>query len=147
MEVSPSLVNINHKGNWLGKFWNDFRGWTKNWLEWDSNQRPPNERAGALPTELSSPMLAVSLFCQYLRSGMTVRSHTTVNRENSENHAQFSVCKHIVLNFSCYNRNQLSHNLHFVLFGYSFLDYDHSGQNHSGWLILNGQTVGGLTIL
>ncbi len=43
------------------------------------NQRPPVERADALPTELSSPMLAVSLYCQYLCSGVPVRSHTTVN--------------------------------------------------------------------
>ena len=45
-------------------------GWTKkNWPERDSNLRPPDWRAGALPTELSSPILAVSLFCQYLCSG------------------------------------------------------------------------------
>ena len=30
------------------------------------NLRPPDWRAGALPTELTSPILAVSLFCQYL---------------------------------------------------------------------------------
>ena len=33
------------------------------------NMRPPDWRAGALPTELTSPILAVSLFCQYLCSG------------------------------------------------------------------------------
>ena len=47
-------------------------GWTKkNLLERDLNLRPPDWRAGALPTELStcSPTLAVSLFCQYLCSG------------------------------------------------------------------------------
>ena len=36
--------------------------------------------SSALPTELaSSPMLAVSLFCQYRCFGVPVRSHTTVN--------------------------------------------------------------------
>ena len=45
-------------------------GWTKKkWLERDLNLRPPDWRAGALPTELSSPTLAVSLFCQYLCLG------------------------------------------------------------------------------
>ena len=45
-------------------------GWTKkNLLEWDLNLRPPDYFAGALPTELTSPILAVSLFCQYLCSG------------------------------------------------------------------------------
>ena len=34
----------------------------------DLNLRPPDWRAGALPTELTSPILAVSLFCQYLCS-------------------------------------------------------------------------------
>ena len=33
----------------------------ENWLERDLNLRPPDWRAGALPTELSSPTLAVSL--------------------------------------------------------------------------------------
>ena len=49
----------------------------ENWLERDLNLRPPDWRAGALPTELSSPTLAVSLFCQYLCSGAPVRSHET----------------------------------------------------------------------
>ena len=45
-------------------------GWTKtNWRERDLNPRPPDWRARALPTELSSPTLAVSPFCQYLCSG------------------------------------------------------------------------------
>ena len=45
-------------------------GWTKtNLLERDLNLRPPDWRAGALPTELTSPILAVSLFCKYLCSG------------------------------------------------------------------------------
>ena len=49
-------------------------GWTmKNLLERDLNLRPPDWRAGALPTELhvhvTSPILAVSLFCQYICSG------------------------------------------------------------------------------
>ena len=48
-------------------------GWTKkNWLERDLNLRPPDWRAGALPTELhvTSPtfILAVSLFCQIKNS-------------------------------------------------------------------------------
>ena len=69
---------INHKGNWLGKFLDKF-GWTKkNWLERDLNLRPPDWRVRALPTELSSPTLAVSLFCQYLCSGAPVRSHETI---------------------------------------------------------------------
>ena len=33
----------------------------ENWLERDLNLRPPDWRAGALPTELSSPTLVVSL--------------------------------------------------------------------------------------
>ena len=41
----------------------------KNLPEGDLNLRPPDWRAGALPTELTSPILAVSLFCQYLCSG------------------------------------------------------------------------------
>ena len=42
-------------------------GWTKkNLLEWDLNLQPLDGRAGALPT---APILAVSLFCQYLCSG------------------------------------------------------------------------------
>ena len=44
----------------------------ENWLERDLNLRPPDWRTGALPTELSSPTLAVSLFCQYLCSGAPV---------------------------------------------------------------------------
>ena len=44
-------------------------GWTKkNLLERDLNLRPRDWRAGALPTELTSHILAVSLFCQYLCS-------------------------------------------------------------------------------
>ena len=56
-------------------------GWTKkNLLERGLNLRPPDWRAGALPTELSSPTLAVSLhvFCQYLCSVVPVRSHETI---------------------------------------------------------------------
>ena len=33
MRLFVSDININHKGNWLGKFWNDFWGWTKNWVQ------------------------------------------------------------------------------------------------------------------
>ena len=49
-------------------------GWTKkNLLERDFNLRPPDWHAGALPTELSSPILAVSLLCQYLCSGSAIQ--------------------------------------------------------------------------
>ena len=52
---------INYKGK-LGTFLDKF-GWTKtNLLERDLNLRPPDWSAGALPTELSSPILAVSLY-------------------------------------------------------------------------------------
>ena len=45
-------------------------GWTKKkLLERDLNLRPPDWHAGAPPTELTSPILAVYLFCQYLCSG------------------------------------------------------------------------------
>ena len=47
-------------------------------LERDLNLRPPDWRAGALPTEVSSPALAVSLFCQYRCSGTPIRSHETI---------------------------------------------------------------------
>ena len=47
-------------------------GWTKkNLLERDLNLRPPDWRAGVLPTELTSAILAVCLFCQYFCSGGT----------------------------------------------------------------------------
>ena len=53
--------------NWFKKI---IVEWTKkHWLERDLNLRPLDWRAGALPTELTSPTLAVSLFCQYLCSG------------------------------------------------------------------------------
>ena len=67
-------------------------GWTKkNWLERDLNLRPPDWRAGALPTELSSPTLAVSLFCQYLCSGAPVRSHETIYCPLARDHAQVTI--------------------------------------------------------
>ena len=62
---------MNHKGNWLGTyiFLKINFGWTKkNLLERDLNLRPPDWRAGALPTELTSaiigglPILSISLF-------------------------------------------------------------------------------------
>ena len=46
--------------------------WTKKkLLKRDLNLRLSDWHAGALPTELTSPILAVSLFCQYLCSGGT----------------------------------------------------------------------------
>ena len=57
---------INHKGNWLGTFLDTFLMNKQKLLERDLNLRPPDWRAVALPTELTSPILAVSLFCQYL---------------------------------------------------------------------------------
>ncbi len=39
-------------------------------------------------TEPSSPMLAVSLFCQYLCSGVPVRSHSTCNCSIARDHTQ-----------------------------------------------------------
>ena len=51
------------QSSWL---WINF-GWTKKKLPVrDLNLRPPDWRAGALPTELTSPILAVFLCCQYL---------------------------------------------------------------------------------
>ena len=61
----------------------------ENWLERDLNLRPPDWRAGALPTELSSPTLAVSLFCQYLCSGAPVRSHETIYCPLARDHARY----------------------------------------------------------
>ena len=67
-------------------------GWTKkNWLGRDLNLRPPDWRAGTLPTELSSPTLAVSLFCQYLCSGAPVRSHETIYCLLPRDHAQVTI--------------------------------------------------------
>ena len=44
----------------IGSFFKNNLGWTKEYLiEWDSNQWPPDKHAGALPTELSSPMLTI----------------------------------------------------------------------------------------
>ena len=57
---------ISHKGNWLGTFFDQF------WMDKEKFTRvgfePVDWCAGALPTELTSPILAVSLFCQYLCS-------------------------------------------------------------------------------
>ena len=61
------MVWVTNKGNWLLHFKDKF-GWTKTnllILERRLKLRPPDWRAG----ELSSPTLAVSLFCQYLCSG------------------------------------------------------------------------------
>ena len=56
-------------------------GWTKkNLLERDSNLRPPDWRAGALPTELSSPTLAVSIYCPLARD----HAHVTIQPGNRQ---------------------------------------------------------------
>ena len=86
-------------GFWKFLFFNNFTnpnldkfGWTKKKiLERDLNLRPPDWRAGALPTELSSPTLAVSLFCQYLCSGAPVRSHETIYCPLARDHAQVTI--------------------------------------------------------
>ena len=41
--------------------------------------------------ELTSPTLAVSLFCQYLCSGAPVRSHTTTYCPLARDHAQVTI--------------------------------------------------------
>ena len=67
---------MNHKGNWLGTFLDKF--WMnkyKNLLEQDLKLRPPDWRAGALPT---SPILAVSLFVNIFVQRAPVRSHETL---------------------------------------------------------------------
>ena len=51
----------------------------------------PNWRAGALPTELYSPTLAVSLFFQYLCSGASVRSYGTIYCPLARDHAQVTM--------------------------------------------------------
>ena len=58
---------INHKGNWLGTVFRSI--WMNKEKLRDFNLWPSDWHAGALRTELSSPTLAVSLFCQYLCSG------------------------------------------------------------------------------
>ena len=59
---------INHKGNWLGTllgtFWLNKICFTTVGFEHSTS----DWRAGALPTELTIRILAVSLFCQYLCS-------------------------------------------------------------------------------
>ena len=64
---------------------------TKDLPERDLNLRPPDRRAGALPTELSSPTLAVSLFRQYPCSGAPVRSHETIYCPLARDHAQVTI--------------------------------------------------------
>ena len=67
-------------------------GWTKkNLLERDLNLRHPDRRARALPTDLTSPILAVSLFCQYLCSGPPVTSHETIYCPLARDHAQVTI--------------------------------------------------------
>ena len=66
----------NETATWIKNF-----GWAKkNLRERDLNLRPPDWCAGPLPTELTSPILAVSLFCQYLclgeGGGAPIRSHS-----------------------------------------------------------------------
>ena len=74
----------------LMKLWNlIFEKWTKkNWLERDSNWQPPEYRTGALPTELSSPMLVVSLIVNYLCSFGSQKpwnhSHTAISQGSFE---------------------------------------------------------------
>ena len=54
---------MNHKGNWLGTcldtFWMNKETFTRAGFE------PATSGPGAPPTELTSPILTVSLFCQY----------------------------------------------------------------------------------
>ena len=59
---------MNHKGNWLGTFLDNF------WMNKEKFTRVGFEPATSglkVPTELSSPILAVSLFCQYICSAGT----------------------------------------------------------------------------
>ena len=44
-----------------------------------------------MPTELTSPIFAVSLFCQYLCSGAPVRSHSTICCPLYMDHAQVTI--------------------------------------------------------
>ena len=72
IHVSVHAVTLHYKVEYVRTFSKWF--WVepkKNWLEWDSNQRPPDWWAPALSTELhvSSPILAISLFCPYLCLG------------------------------------------------------------------------------
>ena len=55
------------------------------WLERDLNLRTPDLRASALTTELTNPVLAVSLFCPYLffflgggRQSEVIQPYTTL---------------------------------------------------------------------
>ena len=73
-------------------FWINF-GWTKkNWLERDMNLRPPHWRAVALPTELTSPVLAVSL----------VRSHETMYCPLARDHAQVTIQPNFIVTYLQY---------------------------------------------
>ena len=72
--IGYCTFNININEMKVKQYLNKF-GWTKkNWLERDLNLQPPDWRAGALPTELSSPTVAVSLFCQYFFGGASQKS-------------------------------------------------------------------------
>ena len=44
------------------------------------NVQPPDQCAGALPTELSNPNLSISLICQYLCSGMPVSKKILISQ-------------------------------------------------------------------
>ena len=80
---------INHKRNWLGNTFLDKFGWTrKDLLERNFNLRLPDWRAGALPTELSSPTLAVYL---YPCSGAPAISHETIYCPLARDHAQVTI--------------------------------------------------------
>ena len=65
--ASTSMLTLLESIYNLWKLIVESKPWTKkNWVEQDLNLRPPDWHAGALPTELTSPVLAASLFCQYL---------------------------------------------------------------------------------
>ena len=59
-----------------------FFGWTKtNLLERDLNLRPPDWRASALPTELTSPILVVYFVNIFVRGGGGGASQKSWNHE------------------------------------------------------------------
>ena len=69
-------------------------GWTKkNLLEQDLNLRPPDWRAGALPTELTCPILywRSPYFVNIFVRGAPVRSHETIYCPLARDHAQVTI--------------------------------------------------------
>ena len=52
---------MNHKGSWLGTYLDTFWMNREKLSRADLNLRPPDWRTGALPTELSSPILELDL--------------------------------------------------------------------------------------